>query len=284
MEKHLIQNTPEWLQMRKNCVGASDAPVIMGVSPYETAYGLWRKKLDLVPEKSQTWGMERGHNLEEQARLELEKMTGLLFRPQVKFHPDKSWMMASIDAIDVQETSIAEIKCLGAEDHTLALQGKIPDKYFPQVQHQLEVCQLEMGYYFSYDGEEGILIKIYRDDKYIKEMLKKELEFYECLQELMPPQLTNRDYLQREDPTWENTAFEWKLISQQIEQLEKKEKELRESLILQCQGQSSMGSGIKVMKGIRKGNVDYSKIVALSDIDLEMYRKPSSEFWKIIQQ
>ena len=278
----LIQNTPEWKAMRKENIGASDAPIIMGVSPYETAYGLWQRKLDLVPDRFQTKAMERGHDLEEKARLELEKMTGLLFRPQVKFHPNKYWMMASLDAIDVTETSIAEIKCPGPQDHNLALQGKIPDKYFPQLQHQLEVCQLEMGYYFSFDGEAGILIKIYRDDKYIKEMLEKEKEFYQCLQELTPPIMTNRDYVLKDDCQWKSDAFQWKSVTQKITELEKEEKRLRESLISQCQNQSSMGAGIKIMKATRKGNVDYSNIPELSVMNLDNYRKPSSEYWKIM--
>jgi putative phage-type endonuclease len=281
MMNELIQNTPEWEEMRKTKIGASEAPIIMGVSPYTTPHQLWQCKLDLVPREEINAGMRRGHDLEDRARQELEKMTGLLFRPQVKFHPDNKWMMASLDAIDILESVIAEIKCPGQDDHLLALQGKIPDKYFPQVQHQLEVCQLPKALYFSFDGEKGVIVEVFRDDKYIKDMLKKEKEFYQWMLDLTPPPLTNRDYALKETPEWENTALQWKSITEQIKSLSEIEEKLRESLISQCHGQSSMGSGIKVAKSTRKGAIEYTKISELKGLDLEKYRKPSSEYWRI---
>ena len=39
----LQQNTPEWLEFRRLRIGASDAPVIMEVSPYTTPYTLWER-------------------------------------------------------------------------------------------------------------------------------------------------------------------------------------------------------------------------------------------------
>ena len=152
------QNTPEWEEMRKNKIGGSDAPVIMEVSPYKTPYELWEEKLDLRPSATPTYNMARGHILEDPARLEAEKMAGFLFFPQVKFHPTIPWMMASCDGIDPEEKHLVEIKSPGKEDHEIALSGQIPDKYFPQLQHQLEVCQLEMGYYFSFYEMKGVLV------------------------------------------------------------------------------------------------------------------------------
>src|SRR5271170_7079883 len=146
MHKQLVQNTPEWEEMRKTKVGASDAPVIMEVSPYKTPYQLWQEKLSLATSK-QNYAMQRGHEMEPMARAAFEELTGLMVTPMVKFHPLHAWMMASLDGVDVSGQNIAEIKCAGKEDHEIALSGQIPEKYFPQLQHQLEVCQLEMAYY-----------------------------------------------------------------------------------------------------------------------------------------
>jgi predicted phage-related endonuclease len=41
------QQTPEWLEFRKNKIGASDAPIIMETSPWKTPYQLWLEKLSL---------------------------------------------------------------------------------------------------------------------------------------------------------------------------------------------------------------------------------------------
>ncbi len=144
----LIPNTPEWEQMRKEKIGASDAPVLMGISPYDTPYSLWQKKLDLIPQTTMTRPMERGYTLEPLAREQVEQQIGQSLRPRVKFHDSIPWMMATLDGLSEDEKTLVEIKCPGATDHQTALSGHIPEKYFPQVQHQLEVCQIEKGYYF----------------------------------------------------------------------------------------------------------------------------------------
>jgi len=48
------QNTPEWLAFRKGKITASKIPVIMGESPYQTAYGLYLQEKDLAPPTEQT--------------------------------------------------------------------------------------------------------------------------------------------------------------------------------------------------------------------------------------
>lgn len=277
----LIQQTEEWLQVRKDKIGSSDAPVIMEVSPWKTPYQLWEEKL-LPKKQSKNRAMERGLVLEEKARERFSDMTGLLVGPDVIFHPKRSWMMASLDAIDVERKHIAEIKCPGSEDHELAKKGEVPVKYFPQIQHQLEVCELEMAHYFSFDGENGVLVKVYRDDKYIRKLVEKEEEFLECVYDLIAPKLTERDYVNKEDDIWNMAASEWLSISQELSSLEKREKELRDLLISMCQKQNSKGGGIKVSRFMRKGAVDYAKIPELQHVNLEQYRKAPVECWKIL--
>src|SRR5271170_1345030 len=123
----MIQNTPEWLEMRRNKIGASDAPIIMQVSPWKTPYQLWEEKLGIAKQKQISYEMQRGTNLEEIARQEFEKMTGLIIFPQVVQHPNFEWMIASLDGIDLAHENIVEIKCPGINDHQYALDGKIPE-------------------------------------------------------------------------------------------------------------------------------------------------------------
>jgi putative phage-type endonuclease len=275
------QHTSEWEKLRQNSIGSSDAPVIMEVSPYKTPYQLWEEKMGLDEEKSPTAAMRRGLELEDQARQELEKLTGLFFLPYVKFHPSHSWMMASLDGIDAEHKYVTEIKCPNKEDHAIALAGKIPDKYFPQVQHQLEVCELEMAYYFSWNGTGGAIVKIYRDEKYIKKMVDRERDFWERVQNFSPPPFTEKDYNQRVDETWTELAHKWKEIHRQKEELERAEKEVRDSLISLSQSQNTIGGGIRLTRGARKGAIDYDAIPDIKNINLEKYRKPSSSFVRV---
>lgn len=276
-------NTPEWLEYRKNKIGASDAPIIMGTSPWMTKYQLWQEKLGLAPQRGKTAAMQRGLDLEEKARSLFIEMTGIKVIPKVMENPHLEWMIASLDGIDSENKNIVEIKCVNREDHRSAEAGIIPDKYFPQLQHQMEVCAVEMAHYFSFDGNQGVCLHIYRDDQYIKKLLKAETDFWECMQNLIVPELTDKDYELIHSPEWEQTASEWILIQEKVKEIEFKEKALREKLISLSKNKNSMGSGIKVCKTARKGNVDYAKIPELFLVDLEPYRKPAVEYWKILK-
>lgn len=282
MNNALIQGTKEWKELRRNKVGGSDAPVIMEVSPWTTPYQLWQQKI-LGTEKKQTAVMQRGLDLEQKARDRFSDITGLLVAPSVDFHPDHPWMMASLDAKDIEGKHIAEIKCPGKHDHDMAVQGLVPEKYYPQLQHQMVVCQLDKAFYFSFDGENGILLEVYRDQKYIIKLIEKEKAFWEGMQNLVPPELTIRDYQTKDDDVWSMYASQWITMNSQLKELEKKEKALREQLISMSQDQNTLGSGIKVSKVLRKGTIDYSKIPELKNVNLETYRKETVEYWKIAE-
>jgi len=79
---HLTQQTPQWHEMRKSMIGASDAPVIMGVSPWKTQHQLWLEKLGLYKQES-GWHMQRGLELEEGARNLFREITGIRILPDV---------------------------------------------------------------------------------------------------------------------------------------------------------------------------------------------------------
>ena len=281
MQSTYKQNTEKWLEMRKNKIGASDAPIIMNVSPYSTPYQLWEEKLGLCTSTPQTPSMRRGHDLEDQARLELEKLTGHFFLPQVKFHKSISYMMASLDGIDSENKYIAEIKCPNKVDHSIALSGRIPEKYIPQIQHQLEVCELDMAYYFSFDGTRGVIVKVFRDDNHIKKILKAEEEFWDCMQSWTSPKITEKDYDIRTDDLWDTAASEWKSLNFQLKEIESKEKQLRDILISMASSRNTTGSGIKISKFIKKGQIDYTKIPELVGIQVESYRKNPTECYRI---
>jgi putative phage-type endonuclease len=278
----LIQQTDAWLEKRRSMIGASDAPIIMGVNPWSTQYKLWQEKLQLVEGRKQTKAMKDGLRKEDEARMAFINETGIIVAPDVLFHQGNQFMMASLDGISEDKSHIVEIKCPGEQDHSLAKANEIPEKYYPQLQHQLEVCGLDMVHYFSYRSKtDTALIKVYRDDKYIKRMMAMEKEFWDCLQEFISPKLTERDYEIKEDENWQSTAQQWLSVSQQIKSLEEQEKQLRELLILQSANGNSMGGGVKLTKMMRKGSVDYAKIPELKGVNLEQYRKSHVECWRI---
>lgn len=277
----LVQNTPEWLQMRRNKIGASDAPIIMGVSPWRTPYQLWEEKLGIGKDINLNSYMQRGHDLEETARKEFERMTGLIVIPQVIQHPEYEWMIASLDGIDFCHKDIVEIKCPGREDHQTALEGIVPAKYYPQLQHQMEVTGLNKAYYFSFDGVAGKIIEVYRDDKYVEDLIKKELQFWRFMQDLDAPPMTERDYVERDDDLWNMASHSWLKCHKELQSLKAREEELRETLVALSGRSNSKGNGIKLSRVIRRGYIDYKEIPEIRHVDLEKYRKPAIETWRL---
>lgn len=282
--EEIQQNTPEWEEMRKGKIGASDAPIIMNVSPWKTPMQLWEEKSGFVPQGTQTFFMKRGHHLEQKAREKLEEMTGVLFQSVVRVHPEFEWMIASLDALSLDNAILAEIKCPGKEDHKKAMEGEVPEKYFPQLQHQMEVCGVDKAIYFSFDGENGVIVEVKKDEKYVADMLKKEKNFYECMKSLKPPSLTDKDHQLINSFEWESTAKQWTETNRAIKELQEKEKELRDNLIGLSQHHSSKGGGITLTKVVRKGNVKYSDIPELKNVCLDQYRGDAIESWRITEE
>jgi putative phage-type endonuclease len=276
----LIQQTQEWLDFRKKMIGASDAPIIMEVSPWKTSYQLWLEKLDLIPSTFKSNAMSRGLQLESSALAKFCLITGIVISPKVIIHPTISYMMASMDGITEDGKHAVEIKCPGEKDHTLAAQGKVPEKYYPQLQHQMEVCGLDKMYYFSFDTHSHFLIEVQRDEKYLKTLLQREKEFYECLQNFVAPTCDDSAII-RNDDIWSTLAKDWLDVQTQLAALERREEVLRESLSAIAGDHATKGAGIRVSKATRKGAIEYTKVPQLGGIDLEPYRKESVVYWKI---
>src|SRR5258708_7878806 len=130
------QGTDEWLDLRKTKITATDAVVIMGASPWKTRTELYHEKVCATVPNAPNERMQRGTVLEPIARDLFNMTTGLKMVPKVAV---KGWAMASLDGIN-EWNEILEIKCPGDKDHAIAVVGKVPDHYYPQLQHQMHVC------------------------------------------------------------------------------------------------------------------------------------------------
>ncbi len=277
----LQQNTPEWLEFRKGKIGASDCPIIMGESPWCSPLQLWERKLGISSEQVENFAMSRGKSLEEEARHAFMTETRISVTPEVIQHQTLPWLIASLDGLSIYERYAVEIKCPGKKDHELALNGFIPKHYFPQLQHQIEVTGLDMIYYFSYDGKENALIEVKRDQKYIDIMMAELLKFYKCMITCTPPELSERDYNIRMDDEWKELVKRWSYAKTDLDCAKDMEEIARARLIEASQSRNSRGFGVKVQKIMRCGSVDYSLIKELKGVDLDQYRKPASESWRI---
>jgi len=181
-EKAFIQGTDEWLALRRWKITATDAAVILGENRFKTASELFDEKL-FGKRSKVTAAMQRGSDFEEDARKLFIIKTGIFVEPCVRISNKNPWMMASLDGIDVTNSHIVEIKCPGEKTHNTAKNGKVPEYYYGQLQHQMAVCSANAVYYFSFDGFDGVVIKVERNDQYIDKMIEEEKKFYDRLME-----------------------------------------------------------------------------------------------------
>lgn len=278
----LTQNSPEWLKMRKSKIGASDASIVLGINPWKTPRRLWEEKLDIVEQEPMNMAMMRGHQLEPIAREFFTTATGKIALPAVSFHPEYEWMMASLDGVNHEEEFILEIKCGGQKLHDQARIGVIPEYYMCQMQHQMAVTGFSKCFYLSYFEGDGIIIPVDRNDQFIEDTLLPSLkEFWYCLSNLVEPALHDKDYQKMEFYDWMIAADGYRSVSAQIKELSKIQDELKANLISMAADRNCMGAGVKIFKTKRKGQVDYSAIPQLIDVNLEEYRKKGCDFWTI---
>jgi len=173
------QGSESWKQLRKSKVCASDVAILMNISPWRTRQQLLDEKLGFIPPQEVNSAMLRGQLLEPKARALAEDMLGTLFLPEVYTSVKYPFMLASLDGVCIDNKMILEVKCTNKKNHELAKNGKIPDYYYPQVQHQIAVCCVDQCHYFSFDGSSGIVVIVDRDDEFIERMIAMEWEFYQ---------------------------------------------------------------------------------------------------------
>lgn len=118
----LQQGSPEWAAHRAMALNASDAPAMMGVSPYKTRAELVRERAtgiapDVAPEQQRIF--DRGHAIEAAARPLAEKIIGEELFPVVGAEGKYS---ASFDGLTLLEDTSWECKSLNA-----ALREVLPD-------------------------------------------------------------------------------------------------------------------------------------------------------------
>lgn len=183
----ILPTYKDWLEWRFNGIGASDAPSVMNASPFMTREELWAKKTERLLSKKSTPQMKRGKDLEELARREYEKMTGIEMAPAFIEHDEIPFAIASLDGMNIKASRALEIKCPGKVDHGTALKGQIPHKYIWQCVHILMVTGLSELDYFSFDGESGVIINFKRNFEMENRLLKAETIFWEhVLKDIAP--------------------------------------------------------------------------------------------------
>jgi len=273
------QNTQAWLDMRKDYLGASDAPVIMnGVHFKKTPYMLWQEKLNLADFSQDHPGTRGGKLNEEPARVAYEKETGIVTVAEVVYHKKINYLMASLDGINATRDLVTEFKNPCEADHAIAQGGNVPPKYIPQVQAQIACSEVNMGHYWSFHEGCGVLVEVKKDNEYIDLFYEKAEKFWDCVLSFIPPEINEYDHPDLSENVELVTEMnELALLDSQIKSLLKQKESRRKTAISMGGNRSIQANGHKITRVISKGRVDYVKIPELKGIDIDTYRKEPSE-------
>lgn len=295
------ENRKEWLQWRKGGIGSSDAPVVMGVSPYRTPYQLWEEKTGKVESADvDNFVTRKGNEYEPIARAKYEVQTGITMPPCRVQHKDYSFIRASMDGFNQEENRGIEIKYVGIDDHNRAKnEGIVPPQYKAQMQHQLiasgakaiDYCSFSVpsgkdkdGQKIKADPSNGdlFILEVLPDMEWINKYISEAIKFWKLVETDEEPELIDKDFKIIKSSEFKNMSELYLRFDWEVKEAERKLKESREMIEKHIGDKSRIifeSTGLKVIKTYRKGNVDYKKVPELKGVNLEQYRgKTSSSF------
>jgi putative phage-type endonuclease len=195
----------EWLIMRKQGIGSSDAATAVGLNPYQSPLELWMIKtgreenLPKIDPNDESHPTYWGNILEPIVAAHYTKHTGLKVRKTnaILQHPDedKGWMLANIDYSIVGSKDVQILECKTAGEFGSRLWRDGPPEYVQvQVQHQLavtgrhaaDVCVL-------LHGQKIEIHRIERDEEVIVRLIELERRFWDYVMTDTPPPADGSD-------------------------------------------------------------------------------------------
>jgi hypothetical protein len=231
--------------------------------------------------------MAKGIAQEDSALEWLMMTTGKTFAPACAEYKENPRIIASLDGLSSDGKLIAEIKC-SQKIYDAALKGELFPYYYAQVQQQLMVFECDKALFVAFDGEEGCIIDVDRDEEFIEKLLAAEIEFLEYLDTDTPPPPMESDhvqiFLERDD-----IINQWISLNAQIKYLsllEKEQRQLVESLGDSGNIEFCSNDGtplLRLTRVNRKGNVDWkalSKKHDITDEEIEAARAEQIGFYK----
>lgn len=297
---NLVQGSDAWLDWRSVGVTATDAAILLGLSPYKTVWRLWAEKTGYaVPEDlSSNPNVQRGIRNEGVARRAYEDKHDELLLPVCIESVSMPILRASLDGLDSNGIPV-ELKCpaLSTWDE-VKLKGEESTAfklYNPQVQHQIHVSKADFGWlvFYNVDTKEMIEFKILKDDKMCQEIETLAVAFWDSvLNKKEPTKDPERDVYIPEDEdaqSWILAAENYRFFEAEVQELKKRIKELEEQqkpYLEEMKGlmgeyYSADYCGVMVTRYMTSGRIDYKKLAedkaSPTEDELEQYRGEASE-------
>ena len=188
----------EWLAVRKQGIGSSDAAAACGIHPYLSMLELWMIKTGRM-ESSIDESLEGysplywGNTLEPMVAKYYQEHTGNKVRRvnAILQHPDpdKHFMLANLDYAITGSDEVQILECKTAGEHGAKLwKHGVPLYVTCQVQHQLAVTGKTAAHIcVLLCGHEAKIYKVERDERLIESIIEQERLFWQYVATDTPP-------------------------------------------------------------------------------------------------
>lgn len=124
-------SSEDWLKLRRNSIGGSDAGAILGFNKYESPYSLYCKKVypeTFEQDLSDNEAIHFGNVLEDVVAKEFVARTGKKVRKHNKmmYHEEHDFMSANVDRVVIGEKAILECKTANQYKESEWKDGNVP--------------------------------------------------------------------------------------------------------------------------------------------------------------
>ena len=188
----------EWLAVRKQGIGSSDAAAACGIHPYLSMLELWMIKTGRMESSideslegysplywSNTLEPMVAKYYQEHTGNKVRRVNAILQHPD----PDKHFMLANLDYSVVGSDKIQILECKTAGEHGAKLwKHGVPLYVTCQVQHQLAVTGKTAAHIcVLLCGHEAKIYKVERDERLIESIIEHERLFWQYVATDTPP-------------------------------------------------------------------------------------------------
>ncbi|CAM4132934.1 YqaJ viral recombinase family protein [Psychrobacter arenosus] len=186
----------DWLQVRKQGIGSSDAAAACGIHPYLSMLELWmiktgRMSSDIDESIEGYSPLYWGNTLEPMVAKYYQEHTGNKVRRvnAILQHSEQPFMLANLDYAITGSGEVQILECKTAGEHGAKLwKHGVPLYVTCQVQHQLAVTGKQAAHIcVLLCGHEAKIYKVERDERLIESIMKHERQFWQYVETDTPP-------------------------------------------------------------------------------------------------
>lgn len=180
----------EWLKLRSQYIGGSDAAAVVGLNPFSSPYALWAEKTGQIPCFAGNLATEVGTFLEEFVAQKFAAETGKKVRKcnQSFLNSDYPFAIANIDREIVGEDAGLEIKTTSELNMKKFKGGEYPANYYCQCVHYIAMTGKQRWYLAVLIGNRDFQwFTIERDEAEIAALMCAEADFWELVKNRTPP-------------------------------------------------------------------------------------------------